>query len=77
VSAIVLASSRLIQEFPGSYSPEIESILAERSPMKRAIYERKVGILREAPSLVRLSLFAVNNLIAKEHSSNDKVIPPY
>jgi hypothetical protein len=71
VGAKALASSHVIQEFTGSYDPEVASILAERSPMTRAMYGREVGMPGEAPSLLRLSLFAV-----KENNSINKVMPP-
>jgi Ran GTPase-activating protein (RanGAP) involved in mRNA processing and transport len=71
VGAKVLASSRVIQEFTGSYDPEVASILTERNPMTRAMYGREVGMPGEAPSLLRLSLFAV-----KDSNRINKVMPP-
>jgi hypothetical protein len=66
----------VIQEFTGSYNPEVESILAKREPMIRAMYGREAGMPGEAPSLLRLSLFAVKKRITEKHSGVDKVMPP-
>jgi hypothetical protein len=50
--------------------------LAEKDPMVRAMYGREVGMQGEAPSLQRLSLFAVKKDIMGHNKSSDKVMPP-
>jgi hypothetical protein len=78
--AKALASSRVIQVFTGYYPKPVASILDERDPMKRAMYGREIGMFkeagmpREAPSLVRLSLFAVKTFIGKSIAVTKKKV---